>query len=184
MTNQRDQLVTGILTVGLTAAFAAAIYVPHQHKMQRLRNQSQSMRDELGRRTARVAGLQDLGRELLEVEQSVADFDESVPTGGRLGTFIERVTEVASAQGLVDPEFKPLSPERSRAVSALPLQITCSAPFESVYGFVEAVETMPRLARVSQVSLALAEDRPGWLQMELTVQIFHQNRVRDQGFGG
>jgi len=184
MTNQRDQLVTGVLAVALTAAFAAVVYVPQQHKIRRLRADAAALRAEVERREARVAGMQALEEQIQRVEAEVAGFEESVPPAGDLGPFLEQVTDLAATKGVVDPDIEPLAPLTGPPVEALPIQMTFTGGFASVYGFLQALESLPRLTRVSRLELSRTGGRPDLLEGDVTVQVYYQHRAGEDGIGG
>lgn len=183
MTNQRDQLVTGLLAVVLTVVFAAVVYVPQQRKIGRLRADGRALRGELERREARVAGMQALQQQIQSAEAESDAFEVSVPPADGLGPFLEQVTELAATQGVVDPDIEPLAPLTGPAVMALPVRMTFAGTFASVHGFLAALESLPRLARVSRLELSSPDGQSDLLEANVVVHVFRQHGAEDEGIG-
>jgi len=165
MTNQRDQIVTGVMTVLLTAAFAALLFVPHERHMRSLNAGIAALRAEAQRRAVQTRDLKGMQEEIRRLETGLNVFDQAVPNGGDLGGFLEQVADAARQQtgagGRLDPEVTPLEtsaaayhpPGLSDDVVVLPVRMSLSGGFESVHGFLGSLRSMPRLARVSRLEV-------------------------------
>ena len=153
MTNRRDQLVTGILGVALTATFAALIYVPYQRRIARLEAHTNDYRQELLKQTNQVAQVNDLELQVVQARQQLADFATQIPPTPSVGEFIEQVTQLAASQRIVDPHIEPLRPARGDQVWALPIRLTFAGDFAAVYGFLSGIEMLPRLARLTETTI-------------------------------
>jgi len=184
MTNQRDQLVTGVLAVGLTAVFAAVMYVPQQRRIRSLRASATALSEQFQQRASRVGGTAALERRVQQLETDLSDFNTAVPPAAGLGPFLERVTDLAGSQGVQAPEITPAEPQTGPQVEVLPIEMSFVGSFDSVYGFLASIESQPRLARVSRLDLGRAEGQSEVLTANVTVQVYYRNRAQDESLGG
>jgi Tfp pilus assembly protein PilO len=127
--------------------------------------------------------MQDLQEQIRRVEEELASSEAGVPPTSGLGPFLEQVTNLASNEGVVDPIIEPLTPLTGPAVEVLPIQMSFEGGFGSVYDFLEALESLPRLARVSHLGLRRAPGQPSALEADVIVQIFHRHRPKDDSIG-
>ena len=190
MTNQRDQLVTGIVTVALTSVFMAVVFVPQHRRTQSLRAGVAALQAEEAHRAATVAGLTVLQEQEAQLQSRLADFNQHLPPTAELGDFLEQVNELAARLGVLDPEIKPLGSEarqeRSSGLSlqVMPIEMAFAGDFASVYGFIRAIESLPRAARISTLKVARTEQESPWLEARIVVQVYYQDGIGGRSVGG
>lgn len=184
MTKQRDQLVTGVLAVVLLAVFVGLVFIPQQRKFERLRAQAATLRDGTMLGAAQLARLEGLQAQVRHAEADLAAYDRNIPHGPELGVFLEQVDVLASSQKVVDPDVVPAASFGDRGIEVLPIEMGFSGTFASVYGFVQAVESLPRLARVSRLEIERADYARDVLEANVTVRVFYQHDGSEQGIGG
>ncbi len=183
MTQQRDQLVTGALAVALLAVFVGLVFVPQQRKLESLRAQAAVLRDGTMLGAAQLARLEGLQAQVRQAESDLAPYDRNIPHGPGLGDFLEQVDVLAARQKVVDPDVVPSASLGGPGIEVLPIEMGFSGTFASVYGFLPAVESLPRLARVSRLEIERADYAGDVLEANVTVRVFYQNGGSEQGIG-
>ena len=61
--------------------------------------------------------------------------------------------------------------------------MTFAGTFAAVHGFLGALESLPRLARVSRLELSCPDGQSGLLEANVVVHVFRQHGAEDEGIG-
>ena len=183
MTHQRDQLLTGLLAVAVTTAFAFAVYVPHRRQIQRFQTEAAALQEEVKRRTGKLQQLQQIQESCRLAEPEAYDFENRIPPTARLGRFLEQIAVVAQRHEVRDPEVEPLHPVGCDAGEVLPVRMQFVSGFASTFGFLQAIESLPRVATVSELHLWVTQRGPDMLNADLTVRIYYQKSPGGTGIG-
>lgn len=161
-------LPAGALLVA--AVFAFGVYLPESRHLRRIRAETESLRAELAGRAASLAvrtTSADAGD-----PQNVVSFDEALPAGPHLGEFLEGLDEWARAAGLQDHNIVPGAAQDGESVSWLPLTMDFHGDFSAVYGFIQKIESQPRLARVQRLELTTTVASGNELSSSVTMHVY------------
>lgn len=179
MINQHDRLWTGILAVGLTAVFVFVVYVPRNRELGRVRADIDTVQAELDRRTAALSGLPELRVEAERARRYLAAFDVAVPMSADVGRFVEELAALAKSRNIRDPQVEPQKQMGGDFGEVLPVQLAFAGTFDSILDYLRSIESMTRIARVTQLHLAQSTVVPGELIADVTVLIYYQRPAKD-----
>ena len=87
---------------------------------------------------------------------------------------LTEVSQLAEANSLSTRTVKTLKSERSAGYSEQPIEMTLSGDFNAFYLFLQQLEKLPRLTRVTGMALNKINDRDGEMDARVTLSIFFE----------
>lgn len=105
-------------------------------------------------RIARLAErIPDLEAALATGERLVQQVEAQLPRRRDVEGVLENIWQIAERNGMQVRSVKTKPPVPSAVYMELPLEVTMDGPFEGFYRFLLELETMPRITRLSQMSI-------------------------------
>ena len=77
--------------------------------------------------------------------------------------------------------IKPGKTERLNNYSEQPLEMSLTGDFNGFYTFLQKVENLPRLTRVTKMQLTKMNDKDGEMQAQMTLSIFFEPETAKGG---
>ena len=87
---------------------------------------------------------------------------------------LTEVSQMADANSLQSNTVKSLKTERGRSYSEQSIQMSLSGDFNGFYSFLLQLEKLPRITRVTNMSLQKISERDGEMTASLTMSIFFE----------
>lgn len=120
-------------------------------------------------------GIDDLDAKINSLGEAVRFFQAKLPQEGDVASILDRVTEIAEAQALVNKNFQPSGKiETGPNYREQTIDITFAGDFKNFYAFLLQLEQMPRLTRIPQMSLTKIQGREGEMEAEVKLSIFFE----------
>lgn len=121
-----------------------------------------------------TAGIEDLNRKIADLQKAIDYFDSKLPQEREFDTILKEVSEMAEHNSLQTKTVRTLKAERGPLYSEQPIQMSLSGDFGNFYQFLLEMEKLPRITRVTQMSLQKISDRDGEMQASMTLSIFFE----------
>src|SRR5689334_5156728 len=121
-----------------------------------------------------TAGIPDLNKKTDELQQAINFFESKLPQEKEIDTILKEVWQMAEANSLQTKTIKTMRSERGPNYSEQPIQMSLSGDFNGFYSFLLQLEKLPRITRVTNMSLSKITDRDGEMQATLTLSIFFE----------
>ena len=81
---------------------------------------------------------------------------------------------MAEANNLEQRTIKTLRSQRANNFNEQPIEMSLAGDFEGFYVYLQQLEKLPRLTRVTKMDLTKMNDRDGAMEAKLTLSIFFE----------
>ncbi len=153
--------------------FACARGIPMQKAYADIKNKAGQQESINGLNSKNIATIDTLKKQYAQLHVHGADFDLRVPKGRDLGNFLQQITKIMSDLRLQDQLVAPGTDEKADDVTCIPLNMKCKGKLADIFAFYQALNNMPRLIRIEQVTLSSSQDDIDIL-METKAVIFYR----------
>ncbi|HLL88852.1 MAG TPA: type 4a pilus biogenesis protein PilO [Tepidisphaeraceae bacterium] len=167
-----------ILFFGLMVALLGGFYFGMLTKIDARKKE---LAEDTGKKAKMVAdveqstrGIEDLGRKIGELQEAIKFFESKLPQEKEMDKILTEVSQLADANSLSTRTVKTLKSERSAGYSEQPIEMTLSGDFNAFYLYLQQLEKLPRLTRVTSMSLNKINERDGEMDAKLTLSIFFE----------
>ncbi|HZZ44055.1 MAG TPA: type 4a pilus biogenesis protein PilO [Tepidisphaeraceae bacterium] len=121
-----------------------------------------------------TAGVEDLNKMVVDLEQAIHFFDSKLPQEKEVDQILKEVWQLAAANNLTTKTIKTMKSEMNANYNELPIQLALSGNFYGYYTFLQQLEKLPRITRVTDMKLTKIDDRDGDMQAQMTLSIFFE----------
>jgi type IV pilus assembly protein PilO len=121
-----------------------------------------------------TAGIVDWNQKIAELKQAISFFEGKLPQEKEIDKILKEVWQMAEANALQTRSVKTLRTERAASYSEQPIEMNLSGDFNGFYVFLQQLENMPRITRVTHMALNKITDKDGSMQAKLTLSIFFE----------
>jgi Tfp pilus assembly protein PilO len=115
-----------------------------------------------------------LEREVAELQSGTAAFNDQIPVGEHLGTFLQDLGQFAEQRQVRLEEIEPGSALQSDKLIALPITLSVHGPIKQVFGWIQDVERMPRLTLVERIETIADQKMPGQVTAQLRMRVYYR----------
>jgi Tfp pilus assembly protein PilO len=184
MDARRGPLIAGIVGGVLALLLIVLLVLPKMNQVNETQEQVQVAQDQEVALQAELRSLQDAQAQAEETEQEILALDEQVPPTVDLPELF-RLLQAAADRSAVDFfQFSPGTPvaDASGAFSTVASQIVVTGGYFNLQEFLYSLETLPRAAKVMNVTIAPSGGTEGEtavittssdrLQMQLAVEFY------------
>ena len=119
-------------------------------------------------------GIDDINRKIKELQDAVAFFESKLPQEKEVETVLAQVWKMAEANSLQAKTIKSGKTERNNNYSEQSIDLSLAGDFTGFYLFVQQLEKLPRLTRITDMSLTKISDHDGQMQATLTLSVFFE----------
>ena len=154
---KRDQLLVVGILVFIAALFLLAFYLPNTAELRQMKATLMKDREELTQRQKTAQTLPQLASEVRALRERVSDLDTQLPADQQLDQFLKSLTVHMAAESLELLAVKPEAIQKGEALDQLPIHVGFRGSFTGTCRFLRRLESMPRIARVDQLQLAVSD---------------------------
>jgi type IV pilus assembly protein PilO len=170
---RRDQiLLGGILTV-ILVVFLVAFFLPQSRTIAQMKDELRDVRQQTLGAKSFISRLNELQGRHDAYTGELVGVDQKLPQGEALDRFLLSVSKILAEEKLLAGALEPRPPVRTDRLVEIPLRLSCSGRFDRLYRFLARVEALPRVTRVSEVSIVGPRTGSrGMVQLTLEVSVF------------
>jgi Tfp pilus assembly protein PilO len=121
-----------------------------------------------------TAGIDDINRKIKELQDAVTFFESRLPAEKEVETVLAQVWKMAESNALQAKTIKSGKTERNNNISEQSIDMSLAGDFTGFYLFMQQLEKLPRLTRVTDMTLTKISDHDGQMQATLTLSIFFE----------
>lgn len=121
-----------------------------------------------------TAGIVNWDQKIEELKKAITFFESKLPPEKEVDKILTAVSQMATANALETKSVKPMKSERASSYSEQPIEMSLSGNFNGFYVFLQQLENMPRITRVTNMALNKITDQDGAMQAKLTLSIFFE----------
>ncbi len=133
----------------------------------------------------RTAGtVEDRQREIGALEEAISRLEAKLPSKKEIDKVLRETWDLAENNSLTTKSIRPLRPNDENSITAgvgphteQPISVKLEGDFRGFYGFLQALETRPRIMRIKKLSLKKITDDdspPGYVQANFVMSIFFE----------
>ncbi|HEY7115568.1 MAG TPA: type 4a pilus biogenesis protein PilO [Tepidisphaeraceae bacterium] len=167
------ELLFFALMIGLVVASVFALQ-KRRTQTDALRADTQQKRKQLVDLKQSTSGNEDWNQKFAELKQAISFFESKLPQEREIDKILKEVWQMAEANSLQTRTVKTLRSERGASYSEQPIEMSLAGDFNGFYVFLQQLENMPRITRVTNMSLTKMADRDGAMQAKMTLSIFFE----------
>jgi len=116
----------------------------------------------------------DWNRKIAELKEAIRFLEGKLPQEKEIDKILKEVWQMAEANALQTRTVRTLHTERTASYSEQPIEMSLSGDFNGFYAFLQQLEKMPRITRVTSMSLTKMAERDGAMQAKVTLSIFFE----------
>jgi Tfp pilus assembly protein PilO len=152
--SRRQKLVAGAAALAILGGVGYFIaVVPVETRLQPLRAQRATQREELVRLRALAAELARVRREAAEVEKRLEIAKAKLPTEREIPALYRTLSDAAVQAGLAVALFQPQGPRIRDFYTEIPISVVAEGGYHEVGDFIGRVGTLPRATMVGELKL-------------------------------
>jgi len=121
-----------------------------------------------------TAGIDDINRKIKELQEAVQFFESKLPQEKEVETILAQVWKMAEANALQARTIKSGKTQRTANYSEQTIEMNLAGDFTGFYLFMQQLEKLPRLTRVTDMTLSKISDHDGQMQATLSLNIFFE----------
>ena len=170
------ELILFLMVLALPAVSYFMAFKPQNTKIERLQGEVVHKREMLEKYRSETARNADLEKANALIAERVAEIEQRLPSGKEIDQIVRQVSQLAVDAGLDPPTLKTSKPVAAARYKEQPLELTTTGQFQGFYQFLVAMERMPRITRIVDMSIKHGEDTE--IEVAFTLSIYFRD---DQG---
>jgi type IV pilus assembly protein PilO len=121
-----------------------------------------------------TSGIDDLNKKIKDLQDAIAFFESKLPQEKEFDKILKEVSQMAETNSLQTKTVRTLKQERGPNYSEQPIQMTLSGNFNGFYLFLQQLEKLPRITRITSMALQKIAEHDGEMQATITMSIFFE----------
>jgi type IV pilus assembly protein PilO len=173
-----------IVMVGLLAATWFFVFDKANKKREALRAEIIRKQTQLSDLRQSTAGIDDLNKKIKDLQDAITYFESKLPAEKEFDKILKEVSQMAEQNQLTTKQVRTLKSERFTNYSEQPIQMSLSGNFNGFYTFLLQLEKLPRITRVSSMTIQKINEHDGEMQAAMTISIFFEPEGSAPVFAG
>jgi type IV pilus assembly protein PilO len=143
------------LIVLLAVPVASFLYVfkPRNNEIQQAKTEVAEKQERLERLEEMTAKIDDLGLEIERGKEAIELIEAKLPSQDDVAGLLGQFTQLAKANDMSVPSFKPMPTVPAGAYNELPIEMVMEGRFDNFYQFLLELERLPRITRIHTMTL-------------------------------
>lgn len=167
-----------VMLLGLLAAAYHYTFEPMSERIADIKQETQVKREKLATLRTAAAGVQDLPTEIEKLRKAISFFEGKLPEEKEMDKVLREVWQIAEKNGLTTRSVRSMKPVLGADYSEQPIRMVIAGPFGGYYNFLKGVEALPRITRISEMSVNKDTKTEGQVAAELVLTIFFDSAAK------
>ena len=163
-----------VVMLGLLAAIYFLVWDKAQTKIAGMERKTEDKLKALADLERATSGVSDVDKKVADLEEAIKFFEKKLPQERDIDQILKEVWNMAEQNQLTTKTIKTMKSQRGAAYSEQPIEMSLSGNFNGFYEFLLKLERLPRLTRVSQLSLDKISGSEGQMEAKLVLSIFFE----------
>jgi type IV pilus assembly protein PilO len=155
------------------------LFRPQNEEIAQALQEIEFKQDTLNKVAEATARTKDLEQENEAIRQGIALMEERLPTGKEVEAVLDDVASLARSHKLELPKFVTEKPVESAGFGEQPLEIRLVGAWEAFYLFLQDVERLERITKISSFELSRAKES-GKIEAVLTLNIYFSDASTEE----
>jgi len=163
-----------VVLVGLLLSAWIFVIQKSQQKIQAMERKTEEKNKALADLDRATAGVADVDTKVEELEEAIKFFEKKLPQEREMDQILKEVWEMAEKNRLTTKTIRTMKSQKGATYSEQPIELNIAGDFKGFYDFLLQLERLPRLTRVSQLSLEKMLNTEGQMEAKMTMSIFFE----------
>ena len=119
-------------------------------------------------------GIEGFNKRIADLQKGIAEFEAKLPQEKEFDKILKEVSQMAETNSLSTKTVRTLKQERSSHYSEQPIQMTLTGNFNGFYLFLQQLEKLPRITRLTSMQLQKITEHDGDMTATLTLSIYFE----------
>ena len=168
------EIVFVVVMLGLLGSTNYFVFSKANVKKQELLKEIHDRQAALSNLQQATAGIDDLNHKIDDLQKAITFFESKLPQEKEVDKILKEVWQMAEANSLQTRTVRTMRTERGASYSEQPIEMSLAGDFNGFYVFLQQLENMPRITRVTHMNLTKINDRDGDMQAQMTLSIFFE----------
>jgi len=168
------ELIFLVVMIGLLAASYFLVFTKAEAKRIARKAEIEEKSKALAELERATSNVHDVDKKIAELQQATSFFESKLPQAREIDKVLKEVWQLAEQNNLQTKTVKTLKAQRMTGYSEQPMEMALAGEFGGFYNFLIQLERLPRLTRVSQMSLNKITEHDGEMQAKITLSIFFE----------
>ena len=178
------ELVFVIVLMGIPVGTWWFVFKPLNVQNTELCQQIDAKRSKLEMLYRTVGTVEDRQREIDALEGAIAKLEAKLPSKKEIDKVLRETWDLAENNSLTTKSIRPLRVSNGTSLTGgvgphieQPISVKLEGSFQGFYGFLQALETRPRIMRIKKLTLKKPRNNdlsPGYIQAEFVMSIFFE----------
>lgn len=160
------------VTVAILFVAIALVIRPIGDESRRVAEKIQATTDYVQRNPELTARHEHLKRTLADRRNRRAELMARIPDSARESEFLTQLAQLARSTGMAISRYNPGESVEEGSHASLGIELKAQASYASICSFLAGLEHLPRLCRVTELSIAAAAPDDEQYQVGMTLQVF------------
>lgn len=164
-----------VLLLAMPVAAYFLIFKTENEKIQEAKAEILVKQEDLRRLESVTGKIDDLGKEIDDLIEAIALFEEKLPDQRQVEVVLKQVWELAAKHGLTPKKISSEKPIPTAQYSELPLKMTIIGDFDGFYSFLLDLENLRRITRMPEMVLEKAKKgHEGQMEATVILSVFFE----------
>lgn len=150
------------------------VFRPNNAKIEQAEREIEHKRAMLDKLQSVTARSETLEEATAAIEEGIDAIEARLPSDREIGEVVRAVSKLAVDAGLNQPGMIARAPVRGTLYMEQPIEMTLTGDFRGFYEFLLAVEKLPRITRMPDMSVERSKDNDGHLKAQFTLNIYFE----------
>lgn len=174
MFRDKKQIAICVAAGAMVIAFVLFRYLPLRQRIKAAERIKAAQRLAINKASMEKAQIPVLKEQLLKLQQTVGNYQASIPSETDLGVFLQQIADLMSKHNLKEQVIAPCKEITVEGLNCIPVDMQCKGRLAQVFEFYKRMQKLERLIRIEKVKLANDADFSGQVSMQAKVVIYYR----------
>lgn len=174
MFREKKQIAICVAAGTMVIAFVLFRYLPLRQRIKAAERTKAAQRLAISKASMEKAQMPVLREQLLTLQQTVGNYQASIPAETDLGVFLQQIGDLMSKYDLKEQVIAPCKKIAVEGLNCIPVDVQCKGKLAQVFEFYKRMQKLDRLIRIEKVKLANDVDFSGQVSMQAKVVIYYR----------
>lgn len=174
MFREKKQIAICVAAGAMVIAFVLFRYLPLRQRIKAVGRIKAAQRLAISKASMEKAQMPVLKEQLLKLQQTVGNYQASIPSETDLGVFLQMIADLMTKCNLNEQVIAPHKEITVEGLNCIPVDMQCKGRLAQVFEFYKRMQKLERLIRIEKVKLANDADFSGRVSMQAKVVIYYR----------
>jgi type IV pilus assembly protein PilO len=169
-------MVFAVLLMALPVASYVLMFKPRDAEIKLAEEDIRARRDKLAALKQATAEVKDLPQEIEKLRKAISFFEGKLPEEKEMDKVLGEVWQIAEKNGLNTKSVRTMKAIPGDSYSEQPIRMVIVGSFGGFYTFLRSVEQLPRITRISEMTMEKDPKVEGQMTADLVLTIYFESQ--------